>query len=79
MQGRETVSELSPPREEEENSGNEGEFTEEAINEVDRSQGTSMRKKKALSYENKLLNILTEKKNRRRQIILATIIQENDR
>lgn len=30
---------------------------------MDRSQGTLMRKKKALSYENKLLNILKEKKS----------------
>jgi hypothetical protein len=49
MQGRETLSESSTPWEEEESSGNEEEFMEEAINQVDRLQGTSMRKKKAVS------------------------------
>jgi hypothetical protein len=43
IQDRETVSKSSPPGEEEENSRNEEEFTEEAIHEVDRSQGTSIR------------------------------------
>jgi hypothetical protein len=65
MQDRETVSELSPPREGEENSGNKEEFTEEAVNQVDRSQGTSVRKKKTVSYKNKLLSILKEKRVRK--------------
>jgi hypothetical protein len=55
VQDRETVSESSLPGAEEENSENEEEFTEEAISQVDTSHGTSMTKKKAVSYENKLL------------------------
>jgi hypothetical protein len=86
MHDRETVSELSPSREEEENSENEEEFMQEAINQVDRSQGISMRKRKAVSYKNKLLNIWKKKKMVRKSMKIehscffaSAIFQENDR